>query len=237
MEFSFEFYKEMILKLKSLDFKFSHFSDYSPTKRVYLRHDIDIFSENAINLALIEKECDVSSVYFFQIDSTFYNLLSDESINFIKQIKEMGHVIGLHINPHKVTTLDELKEKIQREYAFYKRYIPISKIISFHKPPEFIFENLEFDGFVNVYGDKYFKEIRYLSDSKRRTVYTNLDESLKTDQITSIQLLTHPYWWDHISLNAYEAFSRFEEVKKRVYLKKLKDEISPYKSYIDYRLI
>jgi len=235
MNFSFEIYKKLILELKKQDFEFSTFKEYSITKKVYLRHDIDIYSENALNLALIEKDCEVTAVYFFQIDSTFYNILSEEVISTINKIKKLGHEIGLHINPHKVKNPNELMKKITREYEFFKNHIPVSKIISFHRPPDFIFENLEFEGFINVYGDKYFKEIRYLSDSKRRKLYKNLNESLQTDTKTSIQLLTHPYWWDHISLNAYEAFDRFVEIQKVKYRRKLKDEISPYTEYFDYR--
>jgi hypothetical protein len=235
MNFSFVLYKKMILDLKSCGFKFSNFADYSKDKKVYLRHDIDIYSENALNLAMVEKECEVSAVYFFQIDSTFYNILSDEIITSIIKIKELGHEIGLHVNPHKVQNSDELMGKIIQEYTFYKNYLPLSKIISFHKPPDFIFENLQFDGFINVYGDKYFKDIRYLSDSDRREIYINLNESLEKDEDTSIQLLTHPYWWDHISLDVYQTLQRLLETKKVVFTGKLKEEILPYKDFLDYR--
>jgi len=227
----------MIERLKELGFKFSQFSDYSIKKKVFLRHDIDIYSENVFNLATIEQKSGVSSIYFFQVDSTFYNILADEVVSSIIKINDMGHEIGLHINPHSAKTVEALREKINREYNFFKDYLPLVKTVSFHKPPEFIYEDLEFDGFINVYGNKFFKDIRYLSDSKRRELYTNLNIQLEEDIETSIQLLTHPYWWDHISLNTYEAFKRFTETKNILYKNKLKEEISPYKEYLDYRFI
>jgi hypothetical protein len=234
MKFTFEEY-ENILSLLAQDLQPTTFEHYFPKAHLYVRHDIDIFSENILNMATIENSLNIKATYFFQPNCEFYNMLSPFNLHIINKIYNMNHVIGLHIDVGDMDNKDELIDYINTMYSFFSKYIPLSKIISFHRPPTFIIEGYEIEDYVNIYDKKYFKDIRYFSDSKRREFKHQLVESLEKDKTTSIQLLTHPYWWDHIDLNLYEAWRRYIEIKERTLESVLKREIKPYKIFFDYR--
>lgn len=234
LEFSFNFYREIIVKL-STSLKPSFFQEYSEKGKLFLRHDVDIFAENTINMAAIENNCGVSSTFFFQPDNDFYNILSSKTLKIIDKLSQMGHQIGLHVNSPIEESRGDLSEAIPRLYGFYSRYIPLTNVISFHHPPQKVMNNFEINGFLNVYGEKYFKNIRFFSDSKRREFADQLISSFENDKEKSIQLLTHPFWWDHFSMDLWEAWERFNEVKKEGFKESLKDGFEPYRIFFDSR--
>ncbi len=237
MEFSFEFYEKILVNLHDLGFEWGSFNNYFVEKSVYLRHDVDIFCENAVNMAKIEKDVGAFAIYFFQPNCEFYNMLSPSVMKLIETLSSLGHYIGLHIDANSFKERKELEDYIRTSYEFYKKYLPITNIISFHRPPTFVLENFEVKEFINVYGEKYFKKIRYFSDSGRREFYDQLLESLKSDAKTSIQLLTHPYWWDHISLDIWEDYERFIKVKNIKIQNELKNGFKPYAKLFDERFV
>lgn len=234
MDFSFKNYYSILQKVSGY-LKNSPFDQYSETGRLYLRHDVDIFNENVLNMATIENDLGLSSIYFFQPNNAFYNILSPEVLRTIDKLNEKKHFLGLHIDAHEMGDIDSLFDNINVLYDFYSRFIPLTKIVSFHKPPSFVVDNFEIPGFTNVYGERYFKKIRYFSDSKRREFASQLFNSLLMDKDTSIQLLTHPYWWDHVSLNLWEAWERFKKVKEMGFERSLRENFAPYKKLFDYR--
>lgn len=234
MDFSFKNYHSILQEVSGY-LKNSPFDQYSETGRLYLRHDVDIFSENVLNMAKIEDDLELSSIFFFQPNSNFYNMLSSEILKTIDKLNESSHSVGLHIDAHGVDNFNALFDQIRQMYDFYRRYIPLSKVLSFHRPPSFVTENFEIPDFTNVYGERYFKRIRYFSDSKRREFASELFDSLLMDKDRSIQLLTHPYWWDHVSLNLWEAWERFKHVKAIGFERFLRRDFTPYNELFDYR--
>lgn len=235
MEFTFKFYSALLYELKK-DFIFSSFEDFSEVKRIFLRHDIDIFIENAENFGKIENDLGIKAIYFFQPNNEFYNPISPRNLSILERLSLKGHYLGLHVDCADFKTFEELEDNINKFYDFYVRYLPITKIISFHKPPQFVMDNFEIKNFLNVYGDKYFKQIRYFSDSKRREFSHELFESIAIDKTKSIQLLTHPYWWDHISLDLFESWERYLKIKNELLEKTLKKDFEPYRIFFDGRL-
>ncbi len=237
MEFSFEFYEKILTQLHNLGFKWQSFDNYREEGSIYLRHDVDIFYENVLNMARIEKNIGASAIYFFQPNCEFYNMLSSSVIKVIDSLSSLGHHIGLHIDAHGFREKKELEDHIRTFYEFYKKYFPLTNIISFHRPPLFVIGDFEISGFINVYEEKYFKKIRYFSDSKRRGFYDQFIESLENDTKTSIQLLTHPYWWDHISLDLWEDYERFIKIKNIKTQKELQKGFKPYENLFDERFV
>ena len=65
--------------------------------KLYLRHDVDISLKKAVELAERERTMGIGpAVYYILHSSSFYNPFSRESKDYIDQILDLGHKIGLH---------------------------------------------------------------------------------------------------------------------------------------------
>ncbi|MEZ9042788.1 MULTISPECIES: hypothetical protein [unclassified Vibrio] len=62
----------------------------SSTKRVFFKHDVEANPERALDIARIEAEHGIQSVFYFQFD------VFVESISIASQIQNLGHEIGYH---------------------------------------------------------------------------------------------------------------------------------------------
>lgn len=209
MEFTFDFYSNLLMYLKE-HYDFSSFSKYFPKKKLYLRHDVDVFPENILNLVEVEKRLGVRSIFFFQPNCSFYNMLSSEIREIIRSLEESGFEVGLHIDATDLASRESIEKEVGSLFSFYSGYYSISNVISFHRPPERLLQNLEIPGFVNTYEDRFFKMIHYFSDSNRRYFYNQLIESIEKDKEKSIQLVIHPYWWDFEHLDIQGLLTRLE---------------------------
>ena len=78
-----------------------YFSEVKLTKKILIRHDIDIKPNRALAMAKIEKKYGISSTYYIRITKEVF----DRKI--IQQISKMGHEIGYHYE-----TLDKSKGNI-----------------------------------------------------------------------------------------------------------------------------
>ncbi|MBF8984160.1 hypothetical protein IZY60_11485 [Lutibacter sp. B2] len=211
--FTYEFYGSCIKLFKKSGYTFESFSSEKGDKKniVYLRHDIDNDFLGAYNLAKIEKENGVKSIFFVQPNSDFYNMMSYECMSLIKKIKNMGHEIGLHIDATITKEYEELVDYTNSTFNYYSNYMPISKIISFHQPSSYILNNnIVINGFINTYEKRFFKDIKYFSDSNRRifwsdSFYDSIEKGL------SMQFLTHPFWWAYFEQSIYEAYYNFSK--------------------------
>jgi hypothetical protein len=236
MEFSFDFYKKILLELKE-NFEFKFFEEYQESGAVYLRHDVDIFPENILNFLKIEKEAGIKSVFFLQPDSRFYNILDREMKTLIKIITENGFEVSLHIDASDYESLEQLQSEVYRQFDFFSKYYSLSKVISFHRPPEKLLNNVQIPGFINTYEDSFFKKIRYFSDSNRRNFYGALKESLNKNTSTSIQLVLHPYWWDFEHLDIQSLFSRTEICRTQKNKTSLSSETKIYNQFFNQRMV
>ena len=116
------------------DYKFKSYSDVDPNKKhVILRHDIDFLPEDAIKLAMIEKNYNVKSHFFFLVNTEFYNINSNKIKKIIYQLKSQKHYIGLHFDPKY--SMQNIEECINEECLALERIIKLPlNIISFHRP-------------------------------------------------------------------------------------------------------
>jgi len=65
-----------------------------------VRHDIEFSIDRALIMAKIEaNELGISSTYTIQLRNNTYNAISEKNIKLVREIKELGHKIGLHQNP------------------------------------------------------------------------------------------------------------------------------------------
>lgn len=104
MQFTYHAYKDLIKRLRSKEYELVGYTDYKgKDKCAILRHDVDTSIDKALQLATLEYQEDVKSTYFFLLNTDFYNIASQSSIEKIQRIHDMNHEIGLHFDETKYT--------------------------------------------------------------------------------------------------------------------------------------
>lgn len=213
MEFTYNSYKKMINIAKKNGYIFCSYHDeklYS--KSIILRHDVDFSLVKALELAEIEAKLGISSNYFLLVTSDFYNVFSKQSEKIINQIIELNHNIGLHFDEQKYSnySCDDLKEKVIYEANLLSQLfkVPIN-VVSFHRPTTLTLEkDLSFDGIINSYSFKYFKLMKYVSDS-RMCWRENITRLLENNEFDKLHILTHPFWYNVELENTREKLLNF----------------------------
>lgn len=215
MNFTYDAYRSLLKKISEQGYQFSDYKNWKKTGRcVILRHDIDNDIEKAVRLALIEGSGGVTSTYFVLLTSDFYNVFSKKSSDGLKLIAAHGHSIGLHFDevcyPEISGNVEAIKEKIKEEAEVLSRAIGSRvDIVSMHRPSSFVLEaDIKIPGMINSYGQKFFKEFKYLSDSRRRW-REPVEEIIESEKYERIHILTHPFWYHETEENIQETVSDF----------------------------
>lgn len=197
--FTLKHYSEILEIAKSNGYVFLGFHDPSPPKGkiIYLRHDIDVCLEEALDMATVEAELGIRSVYFVLVNSPLYNLLAADSIELISQIQEKGHWIGLHFDPVLLTSSSDeglLEREVQKFLEFFRNKFNLVPVVSFHRPiPEVL--GKDFQSFVSTYSRRFFSDIKYISDSRGIWREGCPCKVLKEQTYMALQMLVHPIWW------------------------------------------
>lgn len=183
-------------------------------KCAILRHDIDFAPERALDIACVEKAVGVKSTYFLLLTTDFYNVFSLQSQRTIDELLLQGHEIGLHFDemhyPESVGNRDEIWERIIEEADILGRAIGVPiRVVSMHRPSRKILEaDLEIPGLVNVYGSMFFKDIKYLSDSRRRW-REPAEKIIRSGQYDRLQILVHPFSYTSKETSFEELINHF----------------------------
>ena len=116
--FSYTEYRNIITMVSQhLPIKdFKDVLDYNLNKFCVIRHDIEFSIDRSLILARIEKELDITSTYTVQLRNNTYNALSQKNIESVQEIEELGHQIGLHQNPPKMSD-KELKKWLETNWT------------------------------------------------------------------------------------------------------------------------
>ncbi|WP_092704356.1 polysaccharide deacetylase family protein [Halovenus aranensis] len=196
IRYTYDVYRDILDDLVDCGYEFVGYGDPMSDSSILLRHDVDLSPERALEMAEIESEYGIESTYFFLLGSPLYNLQFGENVDILREIREMGHRIGLHFGTHKYwqTEPDEesLVEEIRRELTILRNIVqPVSTVISFHIPPEWVLGR-EFGPFRHVYEPAYFEEIAYVADSSQRW---RSEPPFPEGIPNRCQLLTHPSLW------------------------------------------
>lgn len=199
MNFTYGAYKEMISLLKENHYEICNYQTYQSSNRcVILRHDVDFSLEAALRFAQLEYKNGVRSTYFILLSTSFYNLLYRKDSDIIKEIRVMGHDIGLHFDEanYSISCKEELIRHVQKEISILSQGLGIAiKAVSMHRPSKWVLEaNVQFDTVINSYGKKFFNDFKYLSDSRmhwREDVYQVIQSNL----YDHLHILTHPIWY------------------------------------------
>ena len=175
--FDLAHYRELIEAAKSGGYRFAFF-DHAPRPRdLFLRHDVDLSLEAAVELAEVEAELDARATYFLMTESVFYNLESWVGAATVDRLKRLGHRVALHA--------------VWPAAARHERFEPV---LAWHNPdPEYMTQPVE--GLVNVMAEPFFDPERYRSDSNQHWRRGCPHEDLGAARFEWLQLLTHPEIW------------------------------------------
>ncbi|MCB0606941.1 MAG: hypothetical protein H6562_18885 [Lewinellaceae bacterium] len=159
-----------------------------------LRHDIDFDTHFALEAARTEAALGIKATYFFLLRSHFYNIFSPQDFENVLQIRELGHTVSIHFDP---VIYEDFHEGLKREIAVFDACFATGvDIISLHRPNDFF---LQFDapimGVEHTYQTKYFKEVKYFSDSTGVWRFGHPFESPEFAAKQSLHVLIHPVWW------------------------------------------
>lgn len=216
MNFTYSAYNDLVRLLQRTGYTIKNYDDYAESARcVILRHDVDNSLEKAYELAEAERQIGgVKSTYFIMLTSGFYNVFSSRGMKMLEGILSCGHEIGLHFDevryPEAMGNAEAIREKILLEADLLSKAAgkPVTKV-SMHRPSKNILEsNLTIPGMVNTYSEKFFKEFKYLSDSRRRW-REPVEEIIREQRYERLQILLHPFWYQEKETDIKESVSHF----------------------------
>ncbi len=206
--FRFSHYAESLERAQRLGYECTSMRDYDPSssKALVLRHDVDYTLDGVMDFAQIEADLGMTSTFFIRLHAREYNPWNFASYTCFRALREMGHEIGLHydcVNFQVVTGEDPAvifrKEKhvletiLDVEIQSASQHRDISNysfedyyFFSKYDKKDFGIENYVFD-------DKFFKDMKYISDSngiwRDGCLCKNLGKHPK------LQVLTHADIW------------------------------------------
>jgi hypothetical protein len=206
-------YTETIKRALHLGYKFYTFNNYieGSTKEqcIILRHDIDFSIERALEMAKIEHSLGVPGTYFFRLHAKTYNPYEFKSYLILRQIRDMGHEVGLHTEALDVEyiTKENSLDIFRREKEILEQILQIS-INSAAEHRDFTGLNRDWNnhffakytkeeaGILNYpFEDRFFKDMKYISDSLGNWREGCMCKHL--GKYRKLQILTHPAWWYH----------------------------------------
>jgi hypothetical protein len=200
-----QLYVDFLAKAKERGFSFVRFQDFLPgaaalpSRYIALRHDIDFAPAYSLDMAELEHAAGVMSTFHVLVDGQFYNALDRTIIRQIREIRALGHEVGLHF-----ALSSALHPDIGEEVAFRLKLLTDilgAPVRSFSQhdlvntgeaavelPPGH-------EACVNARQAIREHDLLYVSDSakmwRRYTFETALDEE------RNLCLLAHPHSWLH----------------------------------------
>jgi hypothetical protein len=175
--FDLDHYRELLDAARSGGYAFGTFDGEPRAGHVYLRHDVDLALDAALQVAEVEAGADTTATYFLMTRSVFYNLDSHEGAQAVERLRELGHRVAHHpVHPH-----------IDLDRRF-------DAVLAWHNPePEYMREPLV--GAANVMAEPWFSREHYRSDSNQHWRSGCPHEALARGEFEWLQLLTHPEIW------------------------------------------
>jgi hypothetical protein len=173
--FDLAHFRELLASARSGGYRFRSFDGDPEPGDLFLRHDVDLSLAAALELARVESDEGVQATYFLMTTSAFYNLDSPAGETALRDLRALGHAIGLHARWPEAR-LDE-------------RFDPV---LAWHNPePEYMDAPVE--GALNVMEPRF--AANYRSDSNQRWREGCPHDDLAEHRFEWLQLLVHPEIW------------------------------------------
>lgn len=209
--FSYDYYRKLLRTLRT-NYEVRTLSEYpdcrsNGERAAFMRHDIDVCIDRAVELAKLEHEFGVQSTYMVIPNTPLYDVATEREQ--LCEIAELGHEIGLHCAVDWGASSDREAaetgesglshaERTQIEAA--RRQLesigigPITSL-SFHQPVDRVLAGPStIAGMVNAYSEDLMSA--YISDSAGRwREGAPIERITRRDTTAVMQVLTHPVWW------------------------------------------
>jgi hypothetical protein len=205
--FDLEHYRELLDAARRGGYRFGRFEGEPEPGYVYLRHDVDLSLDAALELAELEAEAAATATYFLMTESVFYNLASREGTAAVSRLVELGHDVGAHaVWP----TLPERDERF-------------SPLLAWHNPePDYM--SAPVDGLLNVMAEPWFTPGLYRSDSNQHWRSGCPHEELARGELEWLQLLTHPEIWVYPGATMGETMRAMLDAERERRLRQLAED-------------
>lgn len=205
--FSYSFYTKLLESLLNNDYKYSmyHQDQTHAEKSFILRHDIDKSVSKSLDLAQIEADLGVKSTFFVRLHSNFYNPFSYKDYKNIIEIKKLGHEIGLHTEFFDFAEIFQidLDVSFEKELSIFESILGFKpRVVSPHRThgstsvlevKEGLQQLCDKHNIINSYEDRFFKEMKYISDSSG--VWHEGNPINHIGKHDKLHILTHAIWW------------------------------------------
>jgi hypothetical protein len=205
-EFSLEHYRELLDAARDGGYRFASFDREPRPGDLFLRHDVDLSLDAALQMAELEAHAEAPATYFLMTQSVFYNLASPEGVRAINRLRELGHRIGLHAVWPGAESDD--------------RFDPV---LAWHNPePDYMSQPL--DEFVNVMQPPFFDQDHYRSDSNQSWRHGCPHPELARRDFEWLQLLVHPEIWVYPGSSMGETMNAMLDAERRRRLELLAED-------------
>ena len=175
--FSLGHYRDLLVAANDSGYRWTAFGQEPQPGDLFLRHDVDLSLDAALEMAELEAELGARATYFLMTQSVFYNLGSSEGRRALNRLRELEHGVGLHAVWPNV----ELDDRFDA-------------VVAWHNPdPDYMSEPV--DGAVNVMQRPFFDPDHYRSDSNQHWRHGCPHEDLRQGRFEWLQLLIHPEIW------------------------------------------
>jgi hypothetical protein len=204
--FDLDHYRELLQAAQAGGYRFTTFDATPRPGDLYLRHDVDLALEAALETARLEHELGTRATYFLMTESVFYNLASEAGERALRELRELDHAVGLHA--------------VYPRLELDGRFDPV---VAWHNPdPEYM--SVPIDGAVNVMEPPYFDPEHYRSDSNQRWRHGCPHEPLERSEFEWLQLLTHPEIWVYEGATMRESMLSMLDAQRELALRRLADD-------------
>ncbi|MBR44946.1 MAG: GNAT family N-acetyltransferase, partial [Rhodospirillaceae bacterium] len=132
-------YRDLVESLLARDYAVAGYGDADPAARhLILRHDLDMSIEAALPIARIEAELGVAASYFVLLRGETYNPWTAAACAGLRQLLDLGHDIGLHLDASLYPGQAEALDRAAEEECRMLETITGAAIetVSFHRPAE-----------------------------------------------------------------------------------------------------
>lgn len=233
--FTLKHYEEICNIITESQYKLCFFNDdFDDLENLLiLRHDIDQSLDQSIKIAKIENKYNVKSTFFIWLRSPFYNIFEKKYSDIIYEIISLGHQIGLHFDEssYKIENEIDLNSYVDKEVNIIKSFFNLDiYAVSMHKPSKWILDNdIQLKNYINVYSKIYFKEFKYISDSRRQWKEGCICKKINTNKYNKLHILIHPFWWIEKDIGFDKRMSDFINDKVNKLETDLENNISVHK--------
>jgi hypothetical protein len=170
-------YRELLAAAAAGGYRWARFDGEPRPGDLFLRHDVDLSLEAALTVARAEHEVEAHATYFLMTESVFYNLDSELGRATLRELRQLGHAVGLHA----------VYPRAARDDRF-------DAVVAWHNP-DAAYVNEPVSGMVNVMQPPWFTKGRYRSDSNQHWREGCPHEELRAGAFEWLQLLVHPEIW------------------------------------------